>query len=256
VYEATGYYLGPLAKKFPRFSADATHRKQAVQQLSKFLTKMNDEWSRADAHRELHTNTRSFRNQDDLFQYTDAATGEDVSPRSYESRYAQYAGLDDRDPIIRYVTSGEVMSERVNEGDSDKAKLSVLLGVDVSASCVIDEAFFKHDPAGRHTDIILLIGSCGSRLTLMLCGADGDSQQDSVPDMQPEAAAVRETLWRRWEAAFSDYKKQRDAITGGFAASLVTSAAPRDDISASMNSQTSSFGGKTICFQCSDASRA
>lgn len=159
VHESTGYHLGPLAKKFPRFSADATYRKKAVQQLSKFLTKMNDEWTRADAQRELHTNTRSFRNQDELFQYTDAATGEDVSPRSYESRYAQYARLEDSDPVIRCFSSREATSDGVDAIDSYKAELSALLGVDVSASCVIDESFFKDDTTGSQSS-----GADGGRL--------------------------------------------------------------------------------------------
>lgn len=210
VHDFTGYPIGPLATKVPRFASDVVYRKKAVQELTKFLSKMNEEWARADEHRELHTQTKSFRNQDELFQYTDTVTGDDVSPRSYESRYSVYAKLDDHNPFILSAQhsdgGGEGLEFAAMDFVSYKSELSVLLGVDVAASCIIDESFFTTNPAAGKSLVMLL--TAPKRVLTRNVRTD-DEATKSNKELPPGLETVGHVSWPQWEELFQDCIKDR-----------------------------------------------
>ncbi|KAG6971035.1 hypothetical protein JG687_00002271, partial [Phytophthora cactorum] len=100
VYAGTGYYLGPTTKHTPKFTEDAEYRKKTVAKLSDCLKRMNQEWSEADAHRELHTKAKHSRNEDDLLEYTDTVTGAQIPTRTYEQRYLEYVKAHEVNPVL------------------------------------------------------------------------------------------------------------------------------------------------------------
>ncbi|KAG2942413.1 hypothetical protein PC115_g1435 [Phytophthora cactorum] len=194
VYAGTGYYLGPTTKHTPKFTEDAEYRKKTVAKLSDCLKRMNQEWSEADAHRELHTKAKHSRNEDDLLEYTDTVTGAQIPTRTYEQRYLEYVKAHEVNPVLHMfpvqdkTKDGEkAKSSHRSEsaassepGDNARSRFIVL---DISSNCIIDSNFFS-------------------------VGAD-DPPPD-VPTCRREDAAfraavdsARTNLWTSWGSAFA-----------------------------------------------------
>ncbi|KAJ0409925.1 hypothetical protein P43SY_005819 [Pythium insidiosum] len=119
LHSATGYHVGPLSETQPKFSADATYRRETVGRLSKMLEKMNQEWKDVESEREARTRAKCVKDDDDVFQYTDTDTNHQLSPATYRRRYLDYVGAHDVDPVIRFA-----------------------LGVDITGSSIINADFF------------------------------------------------------------------------------------------------------------------
>ena len=159
VYANTGYYLGPMTKQVPKFSADPVYRKKTLEKLTAYLNRANQEWRDADSQRELHTKAKHSRNENGLFEYTDTVTGTRISVRDYEQRYLEYTKAHEVDPVLHIFTDQkhEVQQGKVPENIAASSaqrsepselgtKASLLfmttLGIDISSSCVIDKDFF------------------------------------------------------------------------------------------------------------------
>lgn len=158
-----------MAKKFPTFSADPVYRKKTVEELSKFLERMNKEWKHAELGREASTRARAARGQNDLFEYTDVDIGERISTMEYQERYLAHIGAHKVNPIIhmmpvktRVTVASPASAEAASGADhltlsrdtatiskstlptgADLNSLSSLLGFDISKSCIIDDDFYK-----------------------------------------------------------------------------------------------------------------
>ncbi|KAI9988223.1 hypothetical protein PInf_024497 [Phytophthora infestans] len=154
VHAGTGYYLGPMSKHTPKLSEDSEYRKKTMQKLSDALNRMNQEWSEADTHRELHTKTKSSRNEGHLYEYTDTVTGAQISTRTYEQRYLEYVKAHDVNPVIHMfpVQDKRVKGEEVKvsheygstiSSENARSLFMKSLGVDISSSCIIDNDFFS-----------------------------------------------------------------------------------------------------------------
>ncbi|KAL4106106.1 hypothetical protein PRIC1_004160 [Phytophthora ramorum] len=169
VYAGTGYHLGPTTKQIPKFSADMEYRKKTVGELTGFIKRMNQEWSEADAHRQLHTKTQQSRNDDGLFEYTDTDTGARIPLRTYEQRYLEYAKAHEVNPVIHLFpvpenTKKSAQNDTAEQSASAAASNSVesaarvasliaaTLGVDISSSCIIGEDFFSSRDTPAPTD--------------------------------------------------------------------------------------------------------
>ncbi|KAG7386194.1 hypothetical protein PHYPSEUDO_000515 [Phytophthora pseudosyringae] len=173
VHAGTGYHLGPTTKDAPKFSADSEYRKRTVGRLTGFLKRMNQEWSEADAHRELHTKAKHSRNEDDLFEYTDTVTGVQIPPRTYEQRYLEYVKAHEVNPVLHMfpvqerAAKGEkstqsgtaqstlrAVSAGAPEPDGNARSLFMaILGIDISSSCIIDMGFFSFRAAQASPDV-------------------------------------------------------------------------------------------------------
>ncbi|KAK1946139.1 hypothetical protein P3T76_003187 [Phytophthora citrophthora] len=156
VYAETGYQLGPMTKDVLKFSEDSEYRKKTVEKLTDFLKRMNQEWSKADKHREMHTKTKHSRNEDDLFEYTDTVTGARISTRTYEQRYLEYVKAHEVDPVLRmfpvqngaakagqHEQNGTSTQPRASAGPDIGAHFMKTLGIDITSSCIIDKNFFS-----------------------------------------------------------------------------------------------------------------
>ncbi|KAL4158466.1 hypothetical protein PRNP1_004242 [Phytophthora ramorum] len=169
VYAGTGYHLGPTTKQIPKFSADMEYRKKTVGELTGFIKRMNQEWSEADAHRQLHTKTQQSRNDDGLFEYTDTDTGARIPLRTYEQRYLEYAKAHEVNPVIHLFpvpentkksaqndTAEQSVSAAASNSVESAARVASLiaatLGVDISSSCIIGEDFFSSRDTPAPTD--------------------------------------------------------------------------------------------------------
>ncbi|DAZ98376.1 TPA: hypothetical protein N0F65_000695, partial [Lagenidium giganteum] len=98
-----GYHIGPMAKKFPKFSADAAYRKKAVDHLAVFLKRMNHEWKEADKVREEETRATCERNEhEDVYEYTDIDTGKRITSDEYRHRYMNSIRDQLSPAVIRY----------------------------------------------------------------------------------------------------------------------------------------------------------
>ncbi|KAG7398050.1 hypothetical protein PHYBOEH_011781 [Phytophthora boehmeriae] len=180
VQEGTGYHLGPTAKDIPKFSADAAYRKKTIVELTGYVERMNQEWKEADRQRELHTKAKHSRNDDDLFEYTDTDTGEQVPVRTYEQRYLTFVKAHEVNPVLHLCP---VPEKKTHDEVSLKARKAVLvapapqrstltaspkanenlrrlssmftatLGIDISSSCVIDKDFFSPAAALTQSDV-------------------------------------------------------------------------------------------------------
>ncbi|KAF1784642.1 FAD/NAD(P)-binding domain [Phytophthora cactorum] len=154
VYAGTGYYLGPTTNHTPKFTEDAEYRKKTVAKLSDCLKRMNQEWSEADAHRELHTKAKHSRNEDDLFEYTDTVTGAQIPTRTYEQRYLEYVKAHEVNPVLHMFpvqdktkdgekaksSHGSESAASSEPGDNARSRFIVL---DISSNCIIDSNFFS-----------------------------------------------------------------------------------------------------------------
>ncbi|KAL3667151.1 hypothetical protein V7S43_008090 [Phytophthora oleae] len=213
VYAGTGYQLGPTTKDAPKFSVDSEYRKKTVEQLTGFLKRMNQEWSEADKHRELHTKTKYSRNQDDLFEYTDTVTGAQIPTRTYEQRYLEYVKAHEVNPVLHMFP---VQNEAAKAGQSEQigstqstassepgkgAFFLETLGIDIRSSCIMEKDFFS--------------SVAPSALT--------DSSVFRVEDKAFRAAVdkARVEIWNSWGSWFAgessglDHAKSRTQPTGG-----------------------------------------
>lgn len=167
-----------MSKHVPQFASDPAYKKRTVAQLTTFLDRMNHEWKEAEKERERVTRAKATRNQSDGFEYTDVDTGERIPLQAYQETYRQRMMCDSVDPILRLLpvptpsavpiadagacrssfgsreseSDGEMMKRSdprpalSSSTDSDRARanrLSSLLGVDLSKSCIIDDEFYK-----------------------------------------------------------------------------------------------------------------
>lgn len=160
MFAGTGYQLGPMTKDVPKFSADSEYRKKTVEKLTDFLERMNQEWSEADKHRELHTKTKHSRNEDDLFEYTDTVTGVRIPTRTYEQRYLEYVKAHDIDPVLHMfpVQNEEGQPEQNGTAHSTAPAKNVTgayfmetLGIDAKSSCIIGKDLFSSASASAPT---------------------------------------------------------------------------------------------------------
>ncbi|KAI9979399.1 hypothetical protein PInf_030301 [Phytophthora infestans] len=154
VHAGTGYYLGPMSKHTPKLSEDSEYRKKTMQKLSDALNRMNQEWSEADTHRELHTKTKSSRNEGHLYEYTDTVTGAQISTRTYEHDISSTSRRTTVNPVIHMfpVQDKRVKGEEVKvsheygstiSSENARSLFMKSLGVDISSSCIIDNDFFS-----------------------------------------------------------------------------------------------------------------
>ncbi|KAF4127641.1 hypothetical protein GN958_ATG23168, partial [Phytophthora infestans] len=200
VHAGTGYYLGPMSKHTPKLSEDSEYRKKTMQKLSDALNRMNQEWSEADTHRELHTKTKSSRNEGHLYEYTDTVTGAQISTRTYEQRYLEYVKAHDVNPVIHMfpVQDKRVKGEEVKvsheygstiSSENARSLFMKSLGVDISSSCIIDNDFF----------------SLGADHTL------SDTSAYRSEDLVFRAAvdSARTSFWNSWGAALAQVSANR-----------------------------------------------
>ncbi|KAG1709027.1 hypothetical protein DVH05_022657 [Phytophthora capsici] len=158
MFAGTGYQLGPMTKDVPKFSADSEYRKKTVEKLTDFLKRMNQEWSEADKHRELHTKTKHSRNEDDLFEYTDTVTGVRIPTRTYEQRYLEYVKAHDIDPVLHMFPVQNEEGQPNGTAHSTAPAKNVTgayfmetLGIDAKSSCIIGKDLFSSASASAPT---------------------------------------------------------------------------------------------------------
>ncbi|GMF17281.1 unnamed protein product [Phytophthora lilii] len=200
VHAGNGYLLGPTTEEPPKFSDDSEYRKKTVTELTEFLKRMNQEWSDADSHRELHTKAKHSRNDDDLFEYTDTVTGAQIPSRMYEQRYLEYVKAHEVNPVV-HLFSGETNKTRnktiqsstppalspassvpsVSDNDAKSAAslLKTALGIDISSSCIIDKDFFSSAGCAPST-----------------CTSEDQSFWAAVD-------SARSQVWRSWSSAYA-----------------------------------------------------
>ncbi|ETK91573.1 hypothetical protein F441_05013 [Phytophthora nicotianae CJ01A1] len=223
VYAGTGYYLGPTTRNMPKFSEDSEYRKKTVEKLSDALNRMNQEWSEADAHRELHTKAKHSRNEDDLFEYADTVTGAQIPTRTYEERYLEYVKAHEVNPVIHMFPvqkrtangkeakplRGSVSASSLGPNDNSRSLFMKTLGIDICSSLVIDSDFFSDG------------------------GPSGASMYRSE-DVAFQAAvnSARTNLWKSWGVAFArvghDHPKSQAQSTNGVPGQSTTRKRPRE----------------------------